>query len=180
MPAGRPANLWTPARVVYTMGMYRSTVPTVLIVALLVVSAALAGCGNGDTPAPIGSAITPSPGGSASTPVSPGATSPGGTPSPDATVTLSPTASPGGGDGQDGQDVTDRSIKASILARIAQSPVLAGVRTKVEVVDRVVLISGTVKKDEQKTEAEQIAVTEPGIKKVVSYLRVKPEGDGGY
>jgi len=156
------------------MGMQRSIVYIVLAI-VLAAALTVGACGSGDKPARIGSTITPSPGGSAGG--SPGTASPGTTSSPGANVTLSPTASPGGGDGQ---DVTDRSIRASILARMAQSPVLTGIRIKVGVAHRVVVLSGTVKKDEQKTEAEQIAVTEPGIKKVVSYLVVEPQGEGGY
>ena len=141
--------------------------------AILVVAATfalLAACGNGDKPAIEPGTTYPSTAASPGT--SPGAASP--SPSP---ATLTPGSSP---TAPDGDQVTDASIKAAILRRIAESPALTGLRIRVAVKDKTVRLGGKVKTNEQKSAVEQIAVTEPGVVKVVSYLIVEPDGDGGY
>lgn len=64
------------------------------------------------------------------------------------------------------------------MTRLAQSPALVGLDITVTVRKLVVRLFGTVKTKEQRTTAEQIAVTEPGVAKVISYLKVEP--GGGY
>jgi len=100
---------------------------------------------------------------------------PAGQASTDQTGTAIPSPSPS----PSGASITDKSIRADIVRRLAASPVLVGLTFKVFVHDRVVVLAGTVKTKVQKTTAEQIAVTEPGVKKVVSYVKVVP-GGGGY
>jgi hypothetical protein len=156
---------------------------TLLVAALTGGVALFTACGDGSTPAPISSTVYPtssqSPGTTLapSSPASPTAgETTGGSPSPTATAT-----SGGGGTGGGGQTtITDKTIRANILRRLAQSAALNGLLFKVAVRDRVVYLRGIVKTDAQKQTAEQIAVTEPGIDKVVSYVFVETEGNGGY
>ena len=63
--------------------------------------------------------------------------------------------------------------------RLSQDPSLRGIQFEVVVHKGVVDLSGRVKTKKQKHSAEQIAVSEPGVKKVVSLLSVVP-GGGGY
>ncbi len=86
------------------------------------------------------------------------------------------TGSSSGGAGQ--QTISDADIRGGILVRLSQEPTLRGIEFKVRVNDGVVHLQGRVPTNRQKGTAEQIAVTEPGVKKVVSYLRVT--GGGGY
>ncbi|HMK93283.1 MAG TPA: BON domain-containing protein [Thermoleophilia bacterium] len=162
-----------------------------LVAAAILGAAVLAGCGDGGNPAPIADTLTPAPGlstvpasptGSAVASPSPTGTSgastlspaPGQTPSGQTSTTI-PSPSPSTSAGT----ITDKSIRADIRRRLAASPVLVGLEFKVFVHKRVVVLAGTVKTKVQKTTAEQIAVTEPGVKKVVSYVTVVP-GGGGY
>jgi hypothetical protein len=157
------------------------TIAILLAVALLGLGL-LSGCGSGDTPSPPTSTLSPTAAGGASGP--PGKGGQGGpsatTVSPQAGASTTPaaTATPGGGGS--GATITDESIRANILRRLAESPALTGLRFKVRVTDGEVYLFGKVKTKAQKQTAEQIAVTEPGIKKVVSYVFVVTEGDGGY
>jgi osmotically-inducible protein OsmY len=75
--------------------------------------------------------------------------------------------------------VTDASLRADLIKRLGASPTLVGLEIKVRVAQRIVYLSGTVKSRAEKAAAEHIAVTEPGIAKVVSLLAVVP-GGGGY
>ena len=74
--------------------------------------------------------------------------------------------------------VTDAWIKADLLRRLSAAPELVGQRLRVEVKARVVYLIGRVESARQKRVAEYIAVTEPFIKKVVSYVQVV--ADNGY
>lgn len=149
-----------------------------MLLGLALVLAAAPGCGgNDDTPlngatlSPSGTATT---GGSPS-PLQSGSPSPSGvTLSPGDSASPSPSYTPDGG-----QTITDESIKHSIVQRLGESPALVGVRIRVSVKDKVVYLMGKVDKAQQKETAEQIAVTEPGIVKVVSFIRVR-EGGSDY
>jgi len=159
--------------------MKRCTTIVFAILVLFAAGALLVACGDGDKPAVTPGTLYPSASGG---PVGPGVKS-GGTSSSPSAATLTPGASPsattsGGGGG--GGEITDASIKANILRRIAESPALSGLRVRVIVHDSIVYLKGNVTTAGQKTEVEQIAVTEPGIAKVVSTLIVEPKGDGGY
>jgi len=167
-------------RVRYDFRMKRRTTIVYAILVLFAAGGLLGACGDGDKAAitpgtlrPSASGPPPKKGGSPdSTSPSPGATTIAPSPSPSVTT--------GGGGNGGGDTITDASIKANILRRIAESPALAGLRIKVSVGKRKVFLQGKVTTAAQKTEVEQIAVTEPGIVKVVSYLIVEPKGDGGY
>lgn len=66
----------------------------------------------------------------------------------------------------------DKEIRADIIKRLEAAPDLAGLTFGVAVYKGVVTLAGTVETKGQKRTAERIAVTEPGIVKVVSYVRV--------
>lgn len=151
--------------------------------AVLALAATAAACGDGGRPAAVASTLTPSavsstiPAGSPSPGASPGAsarptTSPGVTPTstPTSTATAKP-ATPA--------KVTDASIRADLIKRLGASPTLVGLEIQVRVQNRIVYLFGTVKSRREKAAAEHIAVTEPGVKKIVSLLSVVP-GGGGY
>jgi BON domain len=130
------------------------------------VMVALAACGDGATPAPPSRTLSPSPGGdggkhgaTATPSASPSATA--ATPSAPTTPSASPTP------------ITDAGIKAGILARIAQEAGLQGFTFDVTVHDGTVYLSGRVRTKQQRSLAEQIALTQPGVKKVVSSIEVK-------
>ena len=161
-------------RVRYDFRMKRRTTIVFAILVLFAVSALFVACGDGDKPAVTPGTLYPSAGGSSPSPgASPGTASP----SP-GTTTIAPGATPSASTG--GGEITDASIKANILRRIAESPALSGLRIRIVVLDKKVLLKGNVETAEQKSAVEQIAVTEPGIAKVISYLIVQPKGDGGY
>lgn len=142
---------------------------------LLAVCMLSVACGAGDKPAITPGTLLPSAGG---TPASPGA-SPGTASASPSQTTLTPGATPTATGGNGGQ-ITDASIKANILRRIAETAALTGLRLTISVNEKTVYLKGNVKTQAQKASVEQIAVTEPGIAKVVSYLVVQPKGDGGY
>lgn len=157
----------------YHTCMRRLTVYGLLVIVLFVAVALSVACGDGGKPAVEPTTLLPGAGGGP-----PGATpnsTPGSTPN-----TLSPGATPTATGGGTVDQITDDSIKANIMRRIAESAALAGLRIQVDVEDRVVALRGNVRIDAQKKTAQNIAVTEPGIVKVVSYLIVDPKGDGGY
>ena len=62
--------------------------------------------------------------------------------------------------------------------RLSQDPSLRGLQFKVRVRDAQVILARRVKTKNQKHPAEQIAVSEPGVKRVLSYIEVS--GSGGY
>jgi len=165
-PAGRAPRHPSAGRRARRPG--RVTVTVLLAAILMALAGALVACGDGSAPAQPTRTLTPdqSPSarkhGSTTTPtVQPTASS-----SPSATTSPAPTASP------TQVRITDKSIKASILARIAQEPGLRGFDIKVTVNDRVVYLRGRVRTKEQRSLVEQIALTEPGVKKVISAIDV--------
>ena len=149
---------------------------------VLLVGAAvfLSACGAGDKPAMHPTTLLPSPSASKAGTSGSGSTSP----SPGASTTPSPSSSGSGkssGNGSSGtstKKVTDTSIRGDILVRLSQDPSLRGIQFEVVVHKGVVDLSGRVKTKKQKHSAEQIAVSEPGVKKVLSYIEVT--GGGGY
>ena len=64
-------------------------------------------------------------------------------------------------------------MRAGILRRLSQESTLAGIRFIVHVHQGVVKLYGTVKSQDQRSTAQNIALGEPGIKEVISYLQVK-------
>lgn len=139
-----------------------------LAAALLVLAGALVACGDGSAPAPVTRTLTPdqSP--------SPGKHGASTTPSAQPSVSASPstTASPAPTASSTPARITDKSIKAGILARIAQEPGLRGFEITVVVNDGVVYLRGRVRTKGQRSLVEQIALSEPGVKKVVSAVDV--------
>lgn len=124
---------------------------------------ALGACGDGATPAPPSRTLTPQGDGGKH-----GATAlPSVTPSPlPSTPAPSATPSPGA------TRITDQSIEAGILARLAEEPGLQGFTIRVTVRDGTVYLAGRVRTKQQRTLAEQIALTQAGVKKVVSSMDV--------
>ena len=157
------------------MRRHRSTLVLAVLV-LITLAAAASACGDGGPPAAV-SALSPSPG--TTTDAAAGGLAGGATIAPaptSAPISTSPSptavsASPAA--------ATDTSLRADLIRRLGASPTLVGLEIKVRVVHRVVYLSGTVKSRAEKTAAEHIAVTEPGIAKVVSLLEIVP-GGGGY
>ena len=72
-----------------------------------------------------------------------------------------------------GSTIDDANLKASVSQRLAAEKTsdFAGVKTDVK--DRVVYLSGTVTSDEQKSRAENVIFTVPGIKGIVNNLQVE-------
>ncbi len=69
-------------------------------------------------------------------------------------------------------------MRAGILRRLSQEPTLVGIQFTVHVLHAVVRIYATVKTQDQRTTAQNIALCEPGIAKLISYIKVK--GQTGY
>lgn len=143
-----------------------------LAAALVALAGVLVACGDGSAPVPPTRTLTPdqspgSPGsGSTAAPSEQPASRPSAFASPPAAVSPAPTASPAQA------RVSDRSIKANILARIAREAGLRGFDIKVAVSSRAVYLRGRVRTKEQRSLVERIALTEPGVKKVVSAIDV--------
>lgn len=137
----------------------------VFVAAVLIAAALVAGCGSGGTLAP-----------------SPGTTMlPSGSPSPSPTssvATLKPSPVPNA-TFTPGTHVPDDKIKAYLIAKYGEDPLLLHVRIKVIVRNGVVYLYGTVSTDGQKKEAEQWALTAAGVKMVVSHIVVNPTQGGG-
>lgn len=146
-----------------------------LALALTAAVATLSACGDGSNPAPPTRTLTPeatADGGKRGASVTPTvlpSASPTATPTT-GTMTPAATATPA--------KITDKSIKGNILARIAREPGLRGFTIMVTVTDGVVYLRGRVRTKQQRSLAEQIALTEPGVKKVVSAIDVS--GAAGY
>jgi len=148
---------------------------------LLAAAVLLSACGAGDKPAVHATTLFPSPSASQGRPDK----SADATASPGASASPSPSSTgatgSGGESGSSGTPtvkITDKSIRGNILVRLSQEPTLRGLQFKVTVNDGSVVLTGRVKSKEQKHSAEQIAVSEPGVKKVLSYIEVT--GGGGY
>lgn len=152
---------------------------------LLFVTAALllSACGSSDQPPAISATtLFPSPsasqtgtGGSGNASPSPSVTA---SPSPSSTGASGGGQSSGGSSGSSTSKITDKAIRGNILVRLSQEPSLQGLQFKLRVRKGVVILTGRVKTKDQKRTAEQIAVSEAGVKKVLSYIEVT--GGGGY
>jgi hypothetical protein len=154
-------------RTTRSSGSRRLAVATLLSIVLVGVGVALAACGDGSTPAPPTRTLTPS---AVDTSVKRGSTA---SPAPSASVTPAPTSSATGTTpSPSATRITDKSIKAGILARIAQEPGLQGFEIRVIVTDGVVHLRGRVRTKQQRSLIEQIALSEPGVQKVVSAIDV--------
>ena len=127
---------------------------------------ALVACGDSANPAPPRRTLTPS---AIETPGKKGATTVP-TASPTTTSTAKPTTKPTATPTP--TRVTDASIKAAILARIALEPGLQGFDIRVTVSNGVVSLRARVRTKDQRSLIEQIALTEKGVKKVVSAIDV--------
>lgn len=103
-------------------------------------------------------------------------------PSPGASASPSPSSTGSGGGsrsfGASTKTITDKSIRGNVLVRFSQEPSLRGIQFKVAVHDAVVILAGRVTTKEHKRSAEQIAVSEPVVKRVLSYIVIT--GGGGY
>jgi hypothetical protein len=162
------------------LAMRRRLQLPLVVLALLALAATLSACGDGGRPAAVASTLAPS---------AVGSSLPAGTPSPAATASGSAhpatsastaaTIAPSTSATPTTARVTDASIRADLTERLGASPTLVGLEIQVRVVHRVVYLFGTVKSQREKAAAERIAVTEPGIVKVVSLLSIVP-GGGGY
>jgi hypothetical protein len=158
----------------------RRRTSTLVFAALVLVALAATGsaCGDGGRPAAV-STLAPSTAAATGAP-SPGTTTNGpAKPSSRATVAPTSTSPPATPVSASPTAVTDASLRADLIKRLGASPTLVGLEIEVRVAHRVVYLSGTVKSRTEKAAAEHIAVTEPGIAKVVSLLEVVP-GGGGY
>ena len=156
----------------------RAATVGVFAVLLVIAAALLSACGAGDRPAVSATTLLPSPSESGTGKGASG----GASPSPLVTVSPSPSSTgSGGGSGSSGGSTTkisDKTIRGNILVRLSQDPSLRGLQFKVRVRDAHVILAGRVKTKDQKHAAEQIAVSEPGVKRVLSYIEVT--GAGGY
>jgi osmotically-inducible protein OsmY len=159
--------------------------PSLIVATLTLIALAVAvsACGDGGRPAALASTLAPSAATSVSAVPAPAATNgtaqPTRSPGAAATSTSSATPTSPSSVGPTPAKVTDASIRAAIVKRLGASPTLVGLAVGVRVVQRVVYLFGTVESKDQKAAAEHIAVTEPGIAKVVSLLKIVP-GGGGY
>jgi hypothetical protein len=157
---------------------------TLVFAALILVALAAAGsaCGDGGRPAAV-STLSPSTGSTTTAPrhPSPGTTTTGAASglSSGATVAPASASTPSTSVSPSPAAITDASLRADLIKRLGASPTLVGLEIRVRVVHRVVYLLGTVKSRAEKAAAEHIAVTEPGIAKVVSLLEIVP-GGGGY
>jgi hyperosmotically inducible protein len=66
----------------------------------------------------------------------------------------------------------DAGVVAEINARLAASPVTSALNINVDSLDGVVTLSGVVRTNESRLEAERIARTTSGVKRVISRIRV--------
>lgn len=142
----------------------------ILLACALFLGLALAACGDADQAASPAATIYPSPSTGPASPAPATLTpTPGGSPggaSPTPGVTTSPAA--GGGSAAR----SDAAIRAGILEKYARDPALRTLDIRVIVHDAVVYLKGRVPSERLRQRAERLAVSEPGVRKVVSYLVV--------
>jgi osmotically-inducible protein OsmY len=67
----------------------------------------------------------------------------------------------------------DAGIVAEINARLAASPVTSALNVSVDAMDGVVTLTGVVRSNESRLEAERIARTTSGVTRVISRIRVE-------
>jgi hyperosmotically inducible protein len=72
-----------------------------------------------------------------------------------------------------GDQLDDAGVVAEINARLAASPVTSALNINVDSLDGVVTLSGVVETNESRLEAERIARTTSGVKRVISRIRVE-------
>jgi hypothetical protein len=171
--ARRPASEHRPRRCAATCAA------VFLLAAAAAATFVLTACG-GDRPAVDVTVLTPSPGAqgdatsvmtlspsplpdSGATPTPP---TKGATPTPTVVTPTATAAAP--------PNATDGSIRLSIRRRISQDPALQDITMRVEVKDRVVTLVGRVKSEAQRERCQQIALTEPGVKRLISAIEVMP------
>lgn len=149
----------------------RPVAVALLALTLVLALAIVAGCGDGSNPAPPARTLTPEASATGVAPAKHGTSTPSAaptaSPAPTAPATVVPTPT--------ATRTSDRTIKANILARIASEPGLRGFTIQVAVKDGVVYLRGRVRTKQQRSLVEQIALTEPGVTKVVSAIDVTPE-----
>ena len=134
-----------------------------LVVLSLAVAVAAGGCGS--------KAKSPSGGPPTLYPSTSPSTSSGG-PSPSPSSRPSSTATPTSSASATSKPISDDAIRTGILRRLSQEPTLVGIQFTVHVLRAVVRMYGTVDTQAQRTMAQNIAVGEPGIKKVISFIQV--------
>ena len=71
------------------------------------------------------------------------------------------------------EQLDDAGVVAEINARLAASPVTSALNINVDSLDGVVTLSGVVRTNESRLEAERIARTTSGVKRVISRIRVE-------
>lgn len=139
-----------------------------LVVLSLIIALAAGACGGkgkssgGGTPSWRPSTISPTP--------SAGPSTPGKHPSP--------TATPSNGASTSSKPISDAAMRAGIARRLSQEPTLVGIQFTVHVHQAVVCIYATVKTQDQRTAAQNIALSEPGVAKLISFIKVG--GQTGY
>lgn len=138
---------------------------------LLAFGLVLAACGDGGQAASPAATIYPSASGAPASPAPSTLTpspaegkTPGASPTPGATATPTPGATP--------VARSDAAIRAGILEKYARDPALRTLDIRVVVRSGVVYLKGQVPSQKLRQRAERIAVSEPGVRKVVSYLVV--------
>jgi osmotically-inducible protein OsmY len=67
----------------------------------------------------------------------------------------------------------DAGLVAEINARLAASPVTSALNVNVDAMDGVVTLTGVVRSNESRLEAERIARTTSGVTRVISRIRVE-------
>ena len=70
--------------------------------------------------------------------------------------------------------VTDEALYDQVRIKIANDRTIGGGNIQVEVTNGVVVLTGTVKQDKQKLQAEKVAKKVKGVKSVENKLRVAP------
>lgn len=136
---------------------------------MLTLVAVLAGCGD-DKPAVTGETLLPSAAASGRHTRTTSSASPAATPAAQASAPQ--VSGSGSAPAPTSTQPSDATIRGDILVRLSQEPSLRDLEFKVRVRDGDVTLQGRVRTKAQKRTAEQIAVTEPGVRKVVSYIVV--------
>lgn len=83
---------------------------------------------------------------------------------------------PHGGDGTQGQDISEHSAIRSIVGRLRQHPGIGTSRIDVGYDGGIVTLSGGVFSEDVRQRAEQIAFEVPGVNAVHNNIRILPRG----